>query len=315
VKREAQSGITFHFLAGMHIVSEFHILEYLSRASERFPAMNNIYRPHLMTVEQMRDETPDVRTLRLVFQDEEVGRNFTFVPGQFGEYSVFGAGECVFAIASSPSRQGYIECSFKRMGKVTTALRDVEVGETIGFRGPYGNGFPLEELRGRDLFFAGGGIGMAALRALLEYCLDHREEFGHITILNGARSVADLVYKEDMMHWAEQPDVELVRTVDPGGETPDWDGEVGFVPTIMERMAPSPENTVAITCGPPIMIKFALQTLERLGFPQERVITTLENKMKCGLGKCGRCNVGPVYVCKDGPVFTAAQLRKLPRDF
>jgi len=296
-------------------VSEQHILEYLSRASEHLSPMNNIYRPHLMIVELIRDETPDVRTLRLAFQDEEAGRNFSFIPGQFGEYSVFGAGECVFAIANSPADRGHVECSFKLMGKVTTALRDVEVGDTIGFRGPYGNGFPLDELRGKDLFFAGGGIGMAALRALIEYCLDHRQEFGHITILNGARTVVDLVYKEDMTRWAEQPDVELVRTVDPGGETEDWDGEVGFVPTIMEKLAPSPENTVAITCGPPIMIKFALLTLERLGFPKERVITTLENKMKCGLGKCGRCNVGPVYVCLDGPVFTAAQLQELPKDF
>jgi len=296
-------------------VSEQHLLEYLSRDSTRLPAMHNIYQPHLMTVQDIRDETPDVRTLRLAFQDDGVGQEFTFVPGQFGEYSVFGAGECVFAIASSPADRGHVECSFKLMGKVTSALRDVEIGDTVGFRGPYGNGFALEELRGRHIFFAGGGIGMAALRALIEYCLTHRQEFGHITLLNGARSVADLVYKEDMTLWAEQPDVELVRTVDPGGETAQWDGEVGFVPTIMEKLAPQPDGTVAITCGPPVMIKFALLTLERLGFPQERVITTLENKMKCGLGKCGRCNVGPVYVCKDGPVFTAAQLQELPKDF
>lgn len=296
-------------------MSEQYLLQYLSRDSERLPAMRNIYRPHLMTVEDIRDETPDVRTLRLAFQDQAVGESFAFVPGQFGEYSVFGAGECVFAIASSPADRGHVECSFKLMGKVTHALRDVEIGDTVGFRGPYGNGFPLESLRGQNLFFAGGGIGMAALRALIEYCLAQRQEFGHITLLNGARSVADLVYKEDMVRWAEQPDVRLVRTVDPGGETADWDGEVGFVPAIMEKLAPSPEGTVAITCGPPVMIKFALLTLERLGFPQERVITTLENKMKCGLGKCGRCNVGPVYVCKDGPVFTAAQLQALPRDF
>ena len=296
-------------------MNETHLVEYLSRASEHFPAMNNIYRPHLMTVEHIRDETPDVRTLRLAFQDKAVGEEFTFIPGQFGEYSVFGRGECVFAIASSPADRGHVECSFKLMGKVTTALRDGEIGDTIGFRGPYGNGFPLDELRGRNVFFAGGGIGMAALRALIEYCLHHRQEFRHITILNGARSVADLVYKEDMARWAEQPDVELVQTVDPGGETDDWDGEVVFVPTIMEKIAPKPADRVAITCGPPIMIKFALLALERLGFPQERVITTLENKMKCGLGKCGRCNVGPVYVCKDGPVFTAAQLQNLPKDF
>jgi NAD(P)H-flavin reductase len=278
-------------------------------------AVGNIYRPRLMTVEKTRDETPDVRTLRLCFRDDEDADDFAFVPGQFGEYSVFGAGECVFAIANAPADRGHVECSFKLMGKVTSALRDVEVGDAVGFRGPYGNGFPLEDMRGRDMFIAGGGIGMAALRALIEYCLEQRQDFGQITILNGARSVADLVYQEDMVRWAAQPGVDLVRTVDPGGESDDWDGQIGFVPAIMEQMAPNPENCVAVTCGPPVMIKFALLTLERLGFPQDRVFTTLENKMKCGLGKCGRCNVGPVYVCRDGPVFTAAQLQSLPREY
>jgi NAD(P)H-flavin reductase len=268
-----------------------------------------------MTVETIRDETPDVRTLRLAFDGQDSPVKFSFVPGQFGEYSVFGAGECVFAIASSPSDPDHVECSFKLMGKVTHALREAEIGDVIGFRGPYGNGFPLDTMRGQNLFFAGGGIGMAALRSLIEHCLENRHEFGHITILNGARSVADLVYREDMVRWADRPDVDLVRTVDPGGETADWDGEVGFVPTIMEKLAPSPIDAVAITCGPPVMIKFALLALERMGFPQERVVTTLENKMKCGLGKCGRCNVGPAYVCRDGPVFTAAQLIELPMDY
>ena len=296
-------------------MSEAHLVAYLSRDSKRRAALGNIYRPRLMTVEDIRDETPDVRTLRLGFQDGDDPGDFTFVPGQFGEYSVFGAGECVFAIASSPMASDRVECSFKLMGKVTTALRDTEIGDTVGFRGPYGNGFPLEDMRGHDLFIAGGGIGMAALRALIEYCLEHQQDFGCITILNGARSVADLVYQEDMPRWEAQPGVELVRTVDPGGETAGWDGEIGFVPTIMEQLAPDAENCVAVTCGPPIMIKFALLALERMGFPQERVLTTLENKMKCGLGKCGRCNVGPVYVCLDGPVFTAAQLQTLPREY
>jgi sulfhydrogenase subunit gamma (sulfur reductase) len=296
-------------------VSEEHLVEYLSRSSERLPPMSNVYRPHLMTVEQIRDETPDVRTLRLSFQDEKAAERFAFRPGQFGEYSVFGEGECVFAITSAPSDRGHVECSFKLMGKVTTALRDREVGDTIGFRGPYGNGFPLEELHGHSIFLAGGGIGMAALRSLIEYCVEHRSEFEEITILNGARSVSDLVYQDDLVRWGSQEGVRIVRTVDPGGETPAWDGEIGFVPTVIERLAPSPRNSVAVTCGPPVMIKFALLSLERLGFSKERVITTLENRMKCGLGKCGRCNVGPVYVCKDGPVFTAAQIQSLPLDY
>jgi NAD(P)H-flavin reductase len=221
----------------------------------------------------------------------------------------------VFAITSAPAYHSYVECSFKHVGKVTTALREVNLGDTIGFRGPYGNGFPVDDMRGRNLFFAGGGIGMAALKSLLEHCLQHRDDYGQITVVNGARSVSDLVYKQDMVRWADQRDVAVVRTVDPGGETEDWDGEVGFVPAIIERLSPKPENTYAITCGPPIMIKFALLVLETVGFPKERVLTTLENKMKCGVGKCGRCNVGPIYVCTDGPVFSAQQLQALPRDF
>jgi sulfhydrogenase subunit gamma (sulfur reductase) len=296
-------------------MSEQRLATYLAEANRPSPALRSLYQPHLMTVLAAHDETPDVRTLRLAFRNQEMAESFAFVPGQFGEFSVFGAGECVFAITSAPTDRGVVECSFKHMGKVTTALRRVDVGDTVGFRGPYGNGFPLEQLRGKDLFFAGGGIGMAAMRALVEYCLYHRRDHEQITILNGARTVADLVYKEDMGRWADQGGATVVRTVDPGGETATWDGEVGLVPTIMEQLAPSPANTVAITCGPPIMIKFALLALETMGFPKTSVLTTLENKMKCGLGKCGRCNVGPVYVCRDGPVFTADQLQQLPKDF
>jgi len=208
-----------------------------------------------------------------------------------------------------------VECSFKLAGKVTSALRDVEVGDVIGFRGPYGNWFPIEEFVGHNMLFIGGGIGMAPVRSIFLNVLDQREQFKEITILNGARSVADLVYKDEVAEWQARPDIRCVCTVDPGGEDPTWQGEVGFIPTVLERMAPPADDTYAVLCGPPIMIKLTLQVLEKLGFPPERVYTTLENKMKCGFGKCGRCNVGPVYVCKDGPVFSAAQLQSLPPDF
>jgi len=277
--------------------------------------MQNAYKPYLMTVDSIRDETPDVRSLRLVFRDPEVAESFTFRAGQFAEYSVFGEGECVFCIASPPTRHGYVECSFKLAGKVTSALRDVEVGDVIGFRGPYGNWFPIEEFVGHNMLFIGGGIGMAPVRSIFLNVLDQREQFKEITILNGARSVADLVYKDEVAEWQARPDIRCVCTVDPGGEDPTWQGEVGFIPTVLERMAPPADDTYAVLCGPPIMIKLTLQVLEKLGFPPERVYTTLENKMKCGFGKCGRCNVGPVYVCKDGPVFSAAQLQSLPPDF
>lgn len=275
----------------------------------------NIYKPYLATIEEIVDETPDVRTFRLVFQDEAVRESFTFRSGQFAEYSAFGYGESTFCIASSPTRKGYIECCFRSVGRVTEALRRLEVGDTIGVRGPYGNSFPLEEYFGRNLLFVTGGIALPPLRTLIWNCLDQREKFGNITIVYGARSESDLVYKRELAEWQERSDVTLVKTVDPGGNGPEWDGKVGFVPTVLDEAAPSSENAIALVCGPPIMIKFTLPVLEKLGFSDDAIYTTLENRMKCGLGKCGRCNVGNVYVCKDGPVFTARQVKAMPQEF
>ena len=275
----------------------------------------NLYQPHLVTINGIQDETPDTRTLRLSFKDPRVARSFGFKAGQFGEYSVFGAGECTFCIASSPTRRPYIECSFKAVGKVTRALRNLEVGEVMGFRGPYGNWFPVDEWAGRRVFFVAGGIGLAPVRSVIWNVLDLRSRFDDVTIVYGARRVADLVYKRELAEWRGRDDVRLLETVDPGGQTPDWDGEVGFVPAVLEKAAPSAGNAVAVVCGPPVMIKYTLPVLDRLGFRPEQVYTTLENRMKCGVGKCGRCNVGPVYVCKDGPVFSAAQLAMLPAEY
>jgi sulfhydrogenase subunit gamma (sulfur reductase) len=276
---------------------------------------NNIYLPYLMRIEKVTDEAPGVKTFRLKFVNEEEGKNFDFKTGQFGEYSVFGEGECTFCVASSPTRKGYIECTFREAGRVTSALTNLEQGDIMGFRGPYGNVFPIDEWKGKNLLFIAGGIALPPMRSVIWNCLDLRENFKDITILYGARSVVDLVYKYELTDWDARPDVKLVRTVDPGGQTPDWDGEVGFVPTVLDKIAPSSNNTVAIVCGPPIMIKYTFPILEKLGFTDDMVYTTLENRMKCGLGKCGRCNVGKVFVCKDGPVFTLKQLKELPAEY
>lgn len=275
----------------------------------------NLYLPFLMTIKEIRDETPDIRTLKLVFNDREIVKNFQFKPGQFGLFSVLGEGEATFCIASSPTWQGFIECCFKEMGRVTKALRTLGVGDTLGFRGPYGNGFALERMKGKNLVFIGGGIGFPPLRSLIWNVLDQRDEFGDITIIHGARSVFDLVYKIELKEWEKRKDINLVQTVDPGGEKNGWRGEVGLVPSVLAKVAPSPENALAIICGPPVMIRYSLVALEELNFPPENVITTMENKMKCGLGKCGRCNIGKVYVCKDGPVFTYAQIKEFPHDY
>ena len=275
----------------------------------------NIYIPYLMKIEKITLEAPGVKTFRLKFENEQEANAFDFKAGQFGEYSIIGVGESTFCIASSPTRKGYIECTFRQTGKVTSALSMAEEGDVVGFRGPYGNTFPMEEWKGKNLLFIAGGIALPPMRCVIWNALDLRENYNNITIVYGARTVADLVYKNELEEWGRRSDVRLVMTVDPGGDTPDWTGEVGFVPSVLEKAAPASENTIAIVCGPPIMIKYTFPVLEKLGFKEEDIFTTLENRMKCGFGKCGRCNVGEVYVCKDGPVFSYQQLKLLPAEY
>lgn len=275
----------------------------------------NIYVPYKMKIEKVTEEAPFVKTFRLKFMNDEDAEKFNFRTGQFGEYSVYGEGESTFCIASAPTRKGYIECTFREAGRVTKALAKMGEGDIIGFRGPYGNIFPIDEWKGKNLLFIAGGIALPPMRSVIWNCLDLRENFKDVTILYGARSVADLVYKHELKEWEERQDVKLVTTVDPGGETPEWNGKVGFVPTVLSEISPSSENTIAIVCGPPVMIKYTFPVLEKLGFTDENIYTTLENRMKCGFGKCGRCNVGKVFVCKDGPVFTLKQMKELPAEY
>ena len=275
----------------------------------------NPYAPYQMLIDHVTDEAPGVKTFRLKFVDPEAGAKFSFRAGQFAEYSIFGEGECPFCIASPPTRPDSIECTFRQAGRVTSALADRDEGDIIGFRGPYGNVFPLEQWEGKNLLFIAGGIALPPLRCVIWNVLDLRDRFGSIDIIYGARTVADLVYKHELAQWNDRDDVRIVTTVDPGGETPDWKGRVGFVPTILEQAAPPSANSVAVVCGPPIMIKLTLPVLAKLGFGPDHIFTTLENRMKCGMGKCGRCNVGKIYVCEDGPVFTLAQLRELPAEY
>jgi NAD(P)H-flavin reductase len=279
------------------------------------PRQPNVFRPYLVRIAAITEEAPAVRTFRLEFVDPAEAEAFSFRTGQFGLYSAFGEGESTFCIASSPTRRGYIECTFREVGRVTAALADKDVGDVIGFRGPYGNVFPIEAWEGRSLLFVAGGIALPPLRSVIWNCLDLRDRYREVTVVYGARTVADLVYKRELEEWAARGDVRVVVTVDPGGEAPDWKGEKGFVPHVLERLAPPSEGSVAIVCGPPIMIKLSLPVLARLGFGKGEIYTTLENRMKCGLGKCGRCNTGRSYVCKDGPVYTLAQLEELPAEY
>jgi sulfhydrogenase subunit gamma (sulfur reductase) len=275
----------------------------------------NIYKPYQMEIDKIIEETPDVRTFRLKFKNADEAESFVFKAGQFGEYSVAGEGESTFCVASSPTRKGYIECTFRKAGRVTNALSNLEVGDTVGFRGPYGNTFPVEEWEDKNLLYIAGGIALPPMRCVIWNTIDLRKKYKDITIIYGARTVSDLVYKHELKEWSERTDVKLITTVDPGGETPDWKGETGFVPAVLEKVAPSSLNTIALLCGPPVMIKFTMPVLKKLGFKDKDIYTTLENRMKCGFGKCGRCNVGKIFVCKDGPVFTYEQLLSMPVEY
>ena len=272
-----------------------------------FMAKDNVYLPNLAVIEKIVDETYDTRTFHFNFKDEKLRKEFTFESGQFCMVSIPGVGEAPFCISSSPTRREHLECSIRGVGRLTRALHRLGVGAEIGFRGPYGNCFPLDFLEGKSLVFVGGGIALAPLRSLIWNVVDNRDRYENVDIIYGARSPRDLCFTYDLEAWDKDKTVNMVTTVDKGDEG--WTGREGFVPAVLEQVAPSAKDAVAIVCGPPVMIRFTFPVLEKLGFTPEQMLTTLEKRMKCGIGKCGRCNIGNVYVCRDGPVFSYAQIK------
>jgi NAD(P)H-flavin reductase len=265
-------------------------------------------------------ETHDIKSFRLKFLNKEDEAKFNYLPGQFSELSIYGKGESPIGIASSPTQAGYVEFTIQRAGAiqpglVTAALHDMDEGAKIGLRGPLGNSWPIEFLEKKNIVVVGGGFAFTTLRSLINYMLhkDNRSRFGEITVIYGARTPGLLLYKDELAAWEKRDDIKTIITVDKGDET--WKGREGFVPAVCKDIAPSPKNTVAVICGPPVMIKFTLPVFFDLGFSKENILTSLEMRMKCGIGKCGRCNVGAKYVCSDGPVFSLAELDELPRDF
>jgi NAD(P)H-flavin reductase len=276
---------------------------------------NNVYKPDLMEVTAVRQQTIDVKAVSLRFLDSRRAESFSFNVGQFGIFSVFGYGESTFNICSSSDWKDHIEFCFRKTGRVTEAMWKVEVGDVIGFRGPYGNGYPWDVWKGRNLIFLGGGIAMPPIRCAVWYALENRADYGEVNVVYGARTVADLVFTDELEKWATYERTRIIQCVDPGGETKDWKGEIGFVPTVFERAQIKSENPIVLVIGPPIMIKNTLPILEKMHVSPDSVYTSIENRMKCGIGKCGRCNVGPIYVCKEGPVLTMEQLNRLPLDY
>lgn len=268
--------------------------------------------PMIGVVTDVRTDTPDVKTFRVVGLDGK--KPFAHIPGQCAMLSMPGIGEALFSITSSPTNEEYLEFSIKKCGCVTTWLHEIEPGQQVTIRGPYGNGFPVDtELKGKDLLIIAGGIGLAPVRSVINYVRANRSNYGTLDIVYGSRSKEDLVdYQEILDEWMAEDGINVHLTID--REQPDWDGHVGFVPNYVKELNFDTSRTV-VMCGPPIMIKFTLAGLEELGFQRDQVYTTFELKMKCALGKCGRCNIGDKYVCKDGPVFRLDQMTELPDEY
>lgn len=268
--------------------------------------------PSVAVITDVRADTPDVKTFRVVTPDGK--KPFDHKPGQCAMLSVPGVGEAMFSITSSPTNTQYMEFSIKKCGCVTEWLHCASEGQQITVRGPYGRPFPVDDVfTGNDLLFIAGGIGLAPLRSVINYCRHFSHRYGRIDVVYGARSSKDLVdLKEIIEEWCVDPKLTVHLTVD--SEENGWTGHVGFVPSYVKELDFSPHR-ISVICGPPVMIKYTLQTLCEMGFEKSRIYTTMELRMKCGVGKCGRCNIGSKYVCKDGPVFSCDELEELPDEY
>ena len=269
----------------------------------------NIYTPDLAILKKVCDEAEGIKTFTLEFKKPELRESFDYRPGQFVELTVFGVGESPISITSSPVDKGYLELSVAAVGKVTKTLHLKKSGDVVGLRGPYGNGFPFDEVKGKNILFVGGGIGLAPLRSLINQMVAHRSDFARISILYGCREPSLLCFMNDLDRWGRVENSEALLTVD----VPDakWKGNVGVVGSLLPKIEIDIENTVVFVCGPPIMIHFVILDLLKINFGEDKIITTMERRMECGVGKCGHCNIGKSYVCLDGPVYSYQQLKKL----
>jgi len=280
--------------------------------------LENPYLPYPVRIEDITTETEDrnLKTFKFVFLESGDEEKFSYTPGQFAELSVPGKGEIPIGIASSPTEKGHVSFTVNRVGLVTTHLHNMKEGDVMGIRGPLGNWYPWEQMEGKNVVIIGGGFAFTTLRSSIIYMLDkkNRDRFKDIIVVYGARSPGMLLYKDELTEWEKRDDLKMHITVD-GTDDPEWKYNIGFVPAITEQKVTSAEDTIALVCGPPIMIKFTQPVLEKLGFPPERIILSLEMRMKCGIGICGRCNIGDQYVCKDGPVFSLAQLKQMPSEY
>ncbi len=271
----------------------------------------NIYRPALAILDDVRDEIKDVKTFFYHFEDPAEEKSFrAFMPGQFAMVSIFGAGEIAISLPPSPT-ENELFFTTRKVGSVTTAMHALKPGDRFAVRGPYGNGFPMKQYEGRNLIIVAGGIGLIPLRSVIIYALHHRVKYGKVQLFYGSRTPQDLMYTKTLQDWQGDKGFECYLTVDKSAD--DWKGNVGVVGSLFKKpgVEMPVDNTTVFVCGPPIMFRFVLADLQKMGFKDENMVSTLERYMKCGVGKCGHCCIGVAYVCTDGPVFRLEQIRKL----
>jgi sulfite reductase subunit B len=272
--------------------------------------LKNDYIPYPAKIQSVKEETYDTKTFKVKFSDKKTVDSFDYKQGQFMQISLLGVGEVPISVTSSPSRKGFLEFTIRATGSVTNEIHKLKKGDAMYLRGPYGNEFPFEELKGKNIYFVAGGIGLAPVRSLINLMMDNRKDFGHVKILYGARTPADMCFTGELEQWKKVSDTEVLLTVDePRGG---WDGNVGVVTELWKETEVKPDNAVAVVCGPPVMIKFAGMKLAESGFAKKDIYVTLERYMKCGIGKCGHCNVGEKFICIDGPVFNLEEVEKFP---
>ena len=264
----------------------------------------SIYLPSLAEIVRTEQLTKMEKLFEIRLKN---GRDLGHQPGQFVEVSLFGIGEAPISISSSPTQKGSFELAVRAVGNVTKALHTLSSGASLGIRGPFGKGFPVEELKGKDILFVAGGIGLVPLRSLINYVLDNRPAYGRVLVLFGAKTPAEQLFLEELSRWRASKEMEYLETVDRSDGQ--WQGNVGVITTLFRKIAIDPKKTVAVVVGPPLMYRFAILEAQAKGIPDDRIIVSLERRMKCGVGKCGHCQINNLYVCQEGPVFNYAKIK------
>ncbi|MBE6470212.1 MAG: FAD/NAD(P)-binding protein [Coriobacteriaceae bacterium] len=261
----------------------------------------NPYRPWPARITSITQLTANEKLFEFRFIDERIRDAFCHKPGQFVELSLFGIGEAPISITSSPTKKGFIELCVRRAGRFTTKLHQMQCGDIVGIRGPFGHGFPIDDMRGHDVLFVAGGLGIAPLRSLINNVHDERSDFGKVTIIYGSKTPSEMMFLNQFNMWKHRDDFELHLTVDNPDDT--WDGEVGVVTKPFEKLEINPANTFGTVCGPPVMYRFVVDAMRAKGIDYDHIYMSFERHMKCGMGKCGHCQIGHQYCCIDGPVF------------